>query len=59
DLAFRVADPAGLTAVQRDYLRVLADHDGFWDGRFANFLVVLARLGLPRERHGLRALLAA
>ncbi|QUX27235.1 hypothetical protein KGD83_18115 [Nocardiopsis akebiae] len=59
DLAFRSADPAGLTAVQRDYLRVLADHDGFWDGRFANFLVVLARLGLPRERHGLRALLAA
>ncbi|MFF8763074.1 hypothetical protein ACF07Q_01060 [Nocardiopsis dassonvillei] len=52
-------DPAELTAVQRDYLRVLADHDGFWDGRFANFLVVLARLGLPRERRGLRALLAA
>ncbi|WP_435111068.1 hypothetical protein [Nocardiopsis synnemataformans] len=52
-------DPAELTAVQRDYLRVLAEHDGFWGGRFANFLVVLARLGLPRERHELRALLAA
>ncbi|NKZ01254.1 hypothetical protein [Nocardiopsis alborubida] len=52
-------DPAELTAVQRDYLRVLADQDGFWGGRFAGFLVVLARLGLPRERHELRALLGA
>jgi hypothetical protein len=70
DLAFRGSDaaaagpaaprgPAELTALQRDYLGVLADHDGFWDGRCANFTVVLARLGLPRERDSLRALLAA
>ncbi|PDP87212.1 hypothetical protein CQJ94_13040 [Glycomyces fuscus] len=52
-------DPAELTALQRDYLRVLADHDGFWDGGCANFTVVLTRLGLPRERHALRVLLAA
>ncbi|WP_017569615.1 hypothetical protein [Nocardiopsis halotolerans] len=46
-----------LTGVQRDYLRVLADSDGFWHDRIANFRVVLARLGLPGEREEVRALL--
>ncbi|MFD6953524.1 MULTISPECIES: hypothetical protein [unclassified Nocardiopsis] len=52
-----VGDPSSLTDVQRAYLCVLAEADGFWSDRTADFAVVLARLGLPRDREGVRALL--
>lgn len=54
-----VRTPEELTGVQRDYLRVLADSDGFWHDRIANFRAALARLGLPQERDGLRTLIGA
>ncbi|WP_159945602.1 MULTISPECIES: hypothetical protein [unclassified Nocardiopsis] len=59
-LAFAEGGPDGsadLTGVQRAYLRILCDHEGFWDGRTVSFQVCLKQLGLPVDRAGIRALL--
>ena len=63
ELAFSRTPGAGVpgepTAVQRDYLRALLDNDDIWAGTVANFAVRLKALGLPMDREGVRALVAA
>ena len=44
------------TPLQSAYLRAVAGSDGLWDAAVANFTVLLKRLGLPRDREGLRLL---